>query len=415
MSKGRLFALPLVFLVLAACDTGGTTSQSSPSGTPSAQAWPTGGPLAVYDGPNGSTHTISVVGFVTVGVPSPKARVLASVTVASRTQGPVGPAPACPPSLNGALGGCGAPAFDLPYISTSKTKIYVLDGDATVKALAPDGSLTKVTSIPGTAAARATFAVSPDDSQIAVGVDDFRSGKVSLYVENLHGGGHVDVFGRAPFYWPIGWHAGKVVLAFGSVVTLSNPYVASGYALIDPSAGAQPVALGNGDCVPTGTVNSAGTACVAKPGSPCLEDPVSNATSTYYYSCLRRLSWAGSETNFLLPSNAYTSTFTVGNAALSPDGQVIMTDQLGRVLAPLSNTHGGNAFLGSSSTSGQANLQMGWISNEYFSTSVVGPDGATTQSIVALNPPDYNGIRGVTFVGAAPTVGSLVGTLPGGL
>jgi hypothetical protein len=173
--------------------------------------------------------------------------------------------------------------------------------------------------------------------------------------------------------------------------------------------------LGAGDCVPVGTVNGAGTACIARFGTQCLEEPVSNASGAYYKSCLRRVSWSGSETNFLLPSNAYTNSFTVGNAALSPDGQVIMTDQLARVHAPLSGTHGGNAFLGSSATSVRPNLSMGWISNELFSTTVVGTDGSTTQSIVALNPPDYNAIRGVTFAGVAPTVGSLVGTLPGGL
>src|SRR6266851_9831531 len=170
MSIRRLFALPLVLLALAACDTGGT-AQVSPSAAPPTKGWENTGRLAIY-GASGSTHTISVVGFITVGVPSPTARVLASVTVASRTQGP---APACPPSLSGSLIRCGAPGVDLPYVSTSKTKIYVLDGDATVMVLAPDGSLTRVASIPGTATVSAAFAVSPDDSQIAVGVEDFGS------------------------------------------------------------------------------------------------------------------------------------------------------------------------------------------------------------------------------------------------
>jgi hypothetical protein len=408
MSKRRLFALPLVFLALAACDTGGT-AQVSPSAAPAATGWENAGTFAVYDGPNGSTQTISVVGFVTVGVPSVTAKVFATATVASRT---VMDEPICPPG-----GKC--PFFANPYqppVSTSRDRIYVLDGDATVKSLAPDGSLTKVTAIPGTAKSQATFAVSPDDRQIAVGVADYRSGKFSLYVENLSGGGHVDVFGgAAPFYMPIGWHAGKVVLAYGSIGTQSNPYGASGYALIDPIAGAQPVAMGRGDCVPTGTVTSAGTACIASPGSPCLEDPVSNASGTYYYSCLRRIGWDGSETNFLLPSDSYTTAFAVENAALSPDGQTIMTDELARVHAPLSGTHGGNMLTWSASTSGQPNLRMGWISNEYFSTTQTSPDGTTNQSIVALEPPDYNGIRAVPFAGAAPTAGSLVGTLPGGL
>jgi hypothetical protein len=410
MSKRRLLALPLVFLVMAACDTGG-----APQPSPSSKAWPTASPLAVYAGRNGINEVVSVVGFTSSSGSIASAKVLATVTVGSRTRGPV---PACPPAQNDSLSGCGA-AFDLPYVSTSRTKIYVLDGDATVKVLAPDASLTKVTSIPGTTTVQAAFAVSPDDSQIAVGVETFGPANFSLYVENLHGGGHVDVFrGTVPFYWPIGWRGGQIVLAMGTNFGgLLNPYTASGYALINPNAGARPVALGNGDCVPAGTVNEAGTACIARPGTQCLEDPVSNATSTYYYSCLRRVSWSGSETNFLLPSNGFTSTFTIGNAALSPDGQVIMTDLMGRVMAPLSDTHGGNVFLPSSAikTSVQSNLSMGWISNELFSVTFPKVDGTSTQSIFALNPPDYNAIRGVPFAGAAPTVGSLVGTLPGGL
>jgi hypothetical protein len=359
----------------------------------------------VYDGsaPNASSHTVSVIGFNTVGSAITTAKVLASVTVAMRTAIPF----KCFDCF----------ATDPLYVSTSKSHIYVLDGDATVRMLAPDGSLTTVASLPGTGTARAAFAVSPDDSQIAVGLIDFKSLTSTLYVEQFRGGGRVDVFTKSGGYfnWPIGWRGSQIVLATGpNTGTFRNPNEASGYALIDANAGAQPVALGTGDCLPVGTSNGAGTACLAHLGSPCLEDPVSNATSTYYHSCLRRISWSGSETNFLLPSNAYTSSFTVGNAALSPDGRVIMTDQLGRVLAPLSDTHGGNAFLGSSSLSVQANLRMGWISKELFSTTLVSTDGTSRQNIVALNPPDYDATRAVPFAGVAP-IGSLVGTLPGGL
>jgi hypothetical protein len=58
---------------------------------------------------------------------------------------------------------------------------------------------------------------------------------------------------------------------------------------------------------------------------------------------------------------------------------------------------------------------MGWISNELFSTTVVSTDGTSRQNIVALNPPDYNATRNVAFDGGAQVMGSLVGTLPGGL
>jgi hypothetical protein len=398
MSRGTLFALPLVLLVLAACDTGGPTAQSSPSAAPSAKGWPTTGTLAVYDGQSadGGSHSIWVV-----GVANATARVLTKVMVASRSHG----AQKCI--------GCPGPADPL-HVSTSRTHVYVLDGDVNVDMLAPDGSLTKVTSVVGTETVHSIFAVSPDDSELAVGQIDSVSGKFSLYLENLHGGGHVDVFaGAAPTYWPVGWHAGKVVLATASIGTLLNPYGSSGYALIDPIAGAQPTALGNGDCVPSGTLTAAGTACIVRPGTPCLEGLVANAVSPYYYnSCLRRIAWNGVETTFLLPNNAYTSTFTVRYAALSPGGDQITTDQLGKVEAPVSDTHGGNEFLGP----GAATLRpparpcMGWIDGTTFSFSYVNPDGSTNVQLMGAR---FEGSTEIApGVLSSPVDGELVGTVP---
>src|SRR5262249_30571578 len=159
------------------------------------------------------------------------------------------PAPACDP-----LGsGCGGP-IDPPYVSLSKDSIYVLDGDKALKALLPSGTLTDVRSLPGTATARAAFSVSPDDSPIAVAVINYGQGSSKLFVENLRGGGHVDVMtSSGTVYWPVGWHGGKIVLASGKVYggTPLNPYSASGYALVDPTAGAKPSPIGNGDCTPS--------------------------------------------------------------------------------------------------------------------------------------------------------------------
>jgi hypothetical protein len=406
MNRGRLLALLPILLVMVACNSGGPTAQaspsSSPSPSPSAQGWPTTGTLAVYDGPSAdrSSHTVWVVGF-SGSAPNATANVITTVKLASRADIP--------------LKCIGCFALDPPYVSTSKTQIYVLDGNSTVSTLAPDGSLKKVTAIPGTDNARAAFAVSPDDSQIAVGVMDFASGKFSVYVENLHGGGHVDVFGgAAPFYWPIRWRNGKIVLASGpNTQTFMNPYHATGYALIDPTAGAQPVALGRGDCIPSGTLTPAGTACIVRPGTQCIEGLVANATSPYYYnSCLRRVNWDGTETAYLISNTSYMSTFTVSYAALSPNTLEITTDQLGRLAPPVSATHGGNNFLGLGPAAIRPPVRpcMGWIDGVTFSFTFVNPDGSSDVRII-----------GATFAGSteiapgvpsSPINGDLVATVP---
>jgi hypothetical protein len=418
-----LVALPIVAL-LAACNSGAPTAQSPPSTPPSAKGWPTTGTIAVYDSrsANATRHTISVVAVAGVN-----AKVLAEATVTSRTY----PPPPCPPP------GCiGIAPIDLPYVSTSRSQVYVLDGNTTVDLMSPIGLLSRVTSVPGTTTAHAAFAVSPDDSQIAVGLVDFWSGKSTIYTEKLHGGGHVDVFSSivgqarladAPFYWPIGWRAGKLVLASGSTSALLNPYQASAYALIDPTAGAKPVALGKGDCVPSGTLTAAGTACVVRPGTQCLEDLVANATSPYYYnSCLRRVDWAGDETNFLLPNTDYTGTFSVTAAALSPGGGAIITDHMGRVLQPVSATHGGNNFLGAPSWSSitvPRQPGLGWIDPTHLSATMNRPDGTFGVRIFSLSS-DYNSISNVSFeaspdlapgVPGSPIAGQLMGVLPEGL
>lgn len=350
----------------------------------------------MYDGRTANLQTRTV--FV-VGVQGGTARILAKADHASRS--PL-PAPACP-SIN-----CTGP-LDPPYVSTSSDAVYVLDGDRDVKVLGPDGSLTRVTST--RTAGRAGFAVSPDDSLIAVGDAS------GVYVEKLHGGGHVDVMAsNDPVYWPVGWHAGKIVLAYGHqyLAHSQNPYQASGYALVDPDVGAKPMPLGTGDCVPSGTLTAAGTACIKDPGTPCLENEVANPESTpYYNSCLRRIDWSGTETNFLLPNNSYTSSFTVAYAALSVDGQQILTDQLGTVFAPSSPTHGGNDFLGSYHVTVPPNPSMGWLDYQHYSFAYVYPDGVTRDRITNAT---FEGVGDAApGVPGSPVTGELVALLPSGL
>jgi hypothetical protein len=81
-----------------------------------------------------------------------------------------------------------------------------------------------VTTVPGSPTAVSLFSVSPDDSRIAVVVEDGSHQpniNLRLYVEDLHGGGHhVDIYSTTisngkggSTLWPMGWHGSDLVLA----------------------------------------------------------------------------------------------------------------------------------------------------------------------------------------------------------
>ncbi|MDQ6714051.1 MAG: hypothetical protein M3Z28_12820 [Candidatus Dormibacteraeota bacterium] len=110
------------------------------------------------------------------------------------------------------------------------------------------------------------FAISPDDRRIAVSVieysDSFQAPvKLRMYVEDLVGGGnHVDLFSSTSVTeWPIGWHAGRLLIAVGPPIGWSGPnvYGATSYHLVDATSGNRVATL---DCV-DGLVVAAGTAC----------------------------------------------------------------------------------------------------------------------------------------------------------
>src|SRR5207245_815280 len=150
-----------------------------------------------------------------------------------------------------------------------------LDGDSTVLAMGRDGKVTQVTSIPGTATVHGAFAVSPDDGRIAIALIDYSAQPIreTAYVANLDGTGRVDLFSSTTaYYWPVGWHAGKIVLAAGPAVRGAavppNQYGASGYAVVDATAGDQPVRVAPGVCVPQCSITPAGSEHIWKTGTP---------------------------------------------------------------------------------------------------------------------------------------------------
>ena len=118
----------------------------------------------------------------------------------------------------------------LPQVSASNNRLYYLDGEATVRYLAPDGASGVAHTLPVGPLSHAVFAVSPDDQRIAVTLVNYPSVstgsiEMSLYVEDLSGGGNrVDLFdSTSVLEWPVGWHAGQLVIAVAPAPYGQNP------------------------------------------------------------------------------------------------------------------------------------------------------------------------------------------------
>ena len=96
--------------------------------------------------------------------------------------------------------------------------------------------------------------MSPDDLRIAVSVLDYTRYPVStrLYVEDLRGGGnHIQLFySSSVLEWPVGWHAGRVVMALGINSPPQNSFdsfaPAHGYHVVSAQTGGRLLTLCSG-------------------------------------------------------------------------------------------------------------------------------------------------------------------------
>jgi hypothetical protein len=212
----------------------------SPSATPKSAALPLGIVVKDFIIDGGTTYTINLVGV--------DGRVAATATGRKR----------------------GKPAgilVQMSSVSASSTRLYYLDGDSSVMFLRPDGTSGAATTISVDSNSAAAFAVSPDDSRIAVAVITYPyPAKTRLYVEDLAGGGHhVDLFSSSTVLeWPVGWHLGHLVIAVGVNAAPQNAfdgfiYAFSGYHIADASTGTRLATICDGYVasvppVPAGTV-----------------------------------------------------------------------------------------------------------------------------------------------------------------
>ncbi len=226
----RAAALPLMLLI-AACG-GGTASGDHTTSPVAAVASPSASPTQspaqlpnkygifvkdfLVDG--GSTYSIALVGT--------DGKVQATATAAKRGH------------PRGFL-------VQMPNLSASSSRVYYLDGDSSLKFLQPDGKTGSVKTLPVDASSAAAFAVSPDDTRIAVAIVTYPFPvKTRIYVEDLYtGGNHVELFSSSTvFEWPVGWHEGHLVIGVGINAAPQNfwegfAYNQTGYHVADASTG----------------------------------------------------------------------------------------------------------------------------------------------------------------------------------
>ena len=167
----------------------------------------------------------------------------------------------------------GGHAVTLPYVSTSLTSLYYLDGDADVRVLHAGGTTASVMTLEDVAGVQSTFAVSPDDRQIAITSLDYNTAPVhvTLTVDALYGGSPRRIFeSNTDYVWPVAWRSGLLVLAHAygpfeeDIAKVApgrdNPYSAVSYHVVDPANANRVVLMGS--CTVSGPLSPAGSGCI---------------------------------------------------------------------------------------------------------------------------------------------------------
>jgi hypothetical protein len=214
----------------------------------------------------------------------------------------------------------------LPEVSTTKRRAYFLSGQNQLRYLDVDGNSGLALTLPNLRGrTQAVFAVSPDDSRIAMSVFDWSSQplKVTITVENLDGTNRIDIFTSMSVYeWPVAWHSGALVVAVGSIYGgAPNPYAAVSYHVADPNTGNRLATLGSTACQAIGPIVQAGTLC----NRVCTGGDVHNVPPGAQV-CLDTVDWSGTQRTLY----RYTSSSTIGTwAALSPNGSAAVVDDAG--------------------------------------------------------------------------------------
>jgi hypothetical protein len=171
-----------------------------------------------------------------------------------------------------------------PPVSASNTEVYFRDGDTKIRKLVLPSSAVDVTTVPAGPNIISFFSVSPDDQQIAVLVVDVSSSTaltMKLYVEDLKGGGHhLDLYNaqtakddRGWTLWPMGWHAGSLVLAMVRACSFNSSVVTpSEWHVSNATNGTRLTAIRASGCTLSNWPSTAGVACLDGQGATTRYD-----------------------------------------------------------------------------------------------------------------------------------------------
>ena len=273
-APARYWSAAVGGLLLAACSsTGGQVATDSPSPLPSASA-----PAPVSPSP--TFRPASAYGVLTDWQPSASTYHVYLVTpdgvVAATAEAQVPAAPTCGPN--------NATPYLPPPVSTSNSLAYFMDDRGFVRSLSPDGTVSDalfhvaigaVPTVPAGPPRWSFFSVSPDGQEIAattVAYDGNGGATTQLFVDHKvpHAAVQVGTPGTLLFqrtgtttFWPVGWHAGQLVLATVPVCpgAIGQTYWASELHLVDPATAVRKVTIGGPDCVIAGPPMPGGVLC----------------------------------------------------------------------------------------------------------------------------------------------------------
>jgi hypothetical protein len=174
---------------------------------------------------------------------------------------------------NPTCGGNAAAVFNGP-VSMSNSRVYFMDAQGAVHWLDPSGNKDQapIATLPAPSTSRRSmFAVSPDDAEMAVVVDNFTASGAStqLFMYDLNAGGtQKSLYSETGSFslWPIGWHGtNNLVLGKAPACTQGGgPFCCGARELhvVDPATATRRFTLGDySGCPITGPPSPSGVVC----------------------------------------------------------------------------------------------------------------------------------------------------------
>ena len=231
---------------------------SSPSPSPSTSQSPPPAPVTgafgvLVSSLSGSSYTVSLVGIDGRVIASAIANTPSTVTCANAAAGIVP-----------------------PPVSTSDTRVYFMDALGVVRYLSPNGDTGQAITLPIGPARRSLFAVSPDDTLMAVVVLDFTASGATtkLYMYQLQSGGSQNLlFSQSGAYalWPTGWHGlNNLVVAKVPACTQGGGFGCCGpqeLHVVDPATAVRRFLIGGSGCVISGPPSPGRVSCENSTGT----------------------------------------------------------------------------------------------------------------------------------------------------